>query len=204
MKRRMLALVGALILAALLMVMALGFPKRGSREVSKVTPTPEGASMDVALAVVNGERVVLDVWREQYLLDQVMSRLSGQPAPTPRETLERLINSTLLLDAYPPGEEIAGRDVSQRMAQLKAVWGVDETVLRTRLEAVGLSREVLTHTVAQLLAVESAQAQLKATGADLDTWLQDARRRAQLRIDESLLADVTPPIAPTSTPRPDM
>jgi hypothetical protein len=160
--------------------------------------------MDVALAVVNGERVVLDVWREQYLLDQVMSRLSGQPAPTPRETLERLINSTLLLDAYPPGEEIAGRDVSQRMAQLKAVWGVDETVLRTRLEAVGLSREVLTHTVAQLLAVESAQAQLKATGADLDTWLQDARRRAQLRIDESLLADVTPPIAPTSTPRPDM
>lgn len=203
MKRRMLALVSALILAAFLMVMALGFLKRGAREVSKVTPTPEGASIDVALAVVNGERVALDVWREQYLLDQMLSRLSGQPAPAPKETLERLINSKLLLQAYPPDEEIAGRDVSQRMAQLKAAWGVDETVLRTRLEAVGLTREVLTHTVAQLLAVESAQAQLKASGADLDTWLQDARQRAELRIDESLLADVTPPILPTFTPQPD-
>ncbi len=200
MKRRILALVGALSLAAFLMVIALWLPTRQSRESLRPTSTPAA----IALAVVNDERITLDMWREQYLLDQVMNRLSGQPTPTPGETLDRLINNVLLLQAYPPDTGAAEQEVPQHIAQLKAAWGFDETILHAHLEAAGLKRDVLTRTVAQLLAVESAQAQLEASGADLDPWLRDARQRANLKIDESPFAEITPPVAPTLTPRPDM
>jgi hypothetical protein len=199
MKRRMLALVGALSLAALLMVMVLWLPNLEMWKPPDVTSTSE----TIALAVVNGEQVALDMWRQQYLLDQVMSRLTGQPTPTPAGTLDRLINNVLLLQAYPSDEVAADQDVARHIAQLKTAWGFDEAILCAHLEAAGLSREVLTRTIAQLLAVEAAQAQLEATGADPEMWLQDARRRAKLQIDESLFADITPPLAPTPTPHPD-
>ncbi len=199
MKRRILALLGSLSLAAFLMVVALWLPSLGTREPLGVTPASDAS----VLAMVNDEPVALDVWRQQYLLDQVMSQLSGQPLPTPRETLERLVNDALLLQAYPAVRVATAQDISQHIAQLETAWGFSEALLVAHLEAAGLRREVLTRTVAQLLAVEDAQVQLEVTGADLEAWLRDVRQRASIEIDESLFAELTPPVAPTFTPHPD-
>ncbi|MBN1487101.1 MAG: hypothetical protein JW981_05620 [Anaerolineae bacterium] len=153
-------------------------------------PTPEPT-----LATVEEQVISVDYWTERYLVDQIMSHLAGKPSPSPRETLDRLINEALLLQAYPPEREITTEEVEQRLATLQTTWDVNDATLNTQLKSSGLSRSIVTHTVKQLLVVETAQRQLEATGADVATWLTEARESHKIRVDEALFARTAPPVA---------
>jgi hypothetical protein len=53
------------------------------------------------VATINGQIISSDQWNRATQLDTVMSQLAGQPAPSAEETLDRLVNEILALEAVP-------------------------------------------------------------------------------------------------------
>jgi hypothetical protein len=165
------------------------------------TPTPDPAQQIVAR--VGGQHITLADWAVAYYLDAIMYRLSGQPVPPPGETLNRLVNDALILDAA-AGEGIAvsDDDVEARIAQLEAVWGLTDEQVNAELAAFDLTREVWAEAIARLLTVERY---LHGVGIDLAAgehsealgeWLEAQRAQTSIEIDTQGLQPTLP------TPRP--
>ncbi len=194
MNRRVLYLVVVMVLTVGLVGVALTLLARAPQPLPPATPTPE----DVPIATVNGEVIGFRYWVEQCLLDQVMSRLAGRASPPPRETLDRLINEALLLQAYPPAESPTDEAVTQRIRELEGGWGIAPATLDAHLQAAGLSRQVLRRTVRHLLMVEAAQRQLPPD-VEPTQWVKRARQEAEIWVDEARLAQTRIPIVPLPT-----
>ncbi len=190
MKQKLYTLIIAFVLTALFLGGGLMLLSQSPQALPTLTPTPS----DLPLATVNGQTIGVNEWAEQYLLDQVLSRLSGQPAPTSRQTLDRLINEALLLQTYPqtPPDEA---EVEQQILDLKLAWQVDDATLTKNLSAAGLSSEVFTRTVRHLLMVKAAQDQLAAEH-DPATWFGEMRQKGNVTVDEATFSRITPPVAP--------
>ncbi len=156
-----------------------------------VTPTPLAESI---VARVNGEPISARQWIEAYALDLLMSRQLGQPAPTPEETLERLINDALLLQGYPQPEPDDGQ-VARRLAELEAATGITTGMITSQLEAWGLPAETLTETLRHLMRVEAANATLEA-GQPVAEWITEARRQATIEVDTKVKAAVLEQLQP--------
>lgn len=155
------------------------------------TPTPE----DNAVVRVNGEPISARQWIEAYALDLLMSRQVGQPAPTPDETLDRLINDALLLQGYPqpvPDD----LQVAKRLADLEAATGITTGMLTLQLEAWGLPSEALTETIRHLMRVEAANAALQAEGKSAAAWIAEARSKATLETNTEIKAAVLKQLGP--------
>ena len=156
------------------------------------TPTPE---VESAVVRVNGEPISAQQWIEAYALDLLMSRQVGQPAPTPEETLDRLINDALLLQGYPqPVPDDA--QVAKRLSELEAATGITTGMITLQLEAWGLPSEALTETIRHLMRVEAANAALQAEGKSVAAWITEARRKATLETNTEIKAAVLKQLGP--------
>ncbi|MBO9361944.1 MAG: hypothetical protein J7452_07050 [Thermoflexus sp.] len=138
---------------------------------------------------------------EAVLLDGVMSRLAGVPAPSPEETLERLINETLVLRAAPPLPEPGPDEVEAQIQALGTAWGVTEEQITAALGEVGLNRQSLERSIARLLRVQRAQAILESQGTPVQEWLAQERARTRVVIYREQLRVrfrfPTPAVTPT-------
>lgn len=189
-------LLGLLIALLLVGIFAFGMALLLNQTETRA-PRPTPMPNDRPLARVDEQFIGVNFWAEQYLLDQVMSRIAGQPMPAPRETLERLINEMLLLQAYPPAEQPTPEEAEAQLAALLAAWDVDELTLLIHFERAGLTRADVIRSLQRLLLVGRAQMLLLAETADPVAWVNTARAATIIYIDESLFAALTPPIAPT-------
>jgi hypothetical protein len=171
------------------------------------TPTPDPAQEVVAR--VDEQRITFADWTVAFYLDVLMSRLSGQPVPAARDTLDRLVNDALILSAS-AGEGIAASeaDVKSRIVLLEANWGLTDEQVVDELTAIGLNREAWAGAIARLLTVERYLAEVvwadvPAEGqADaLAAWLETHHAQANVEIDTRGLRPALPEpmLLPTAT-----
>jgi cytochrome c biogenesis protein CcmG/thiol:disulfide interchange protein DsbE len=126
-------------------------------------------------------------------LDRVMSQLARQPLSSAEETLDRLINEVLVLEAA--GLQNAEADpaaIEKRIAALEAAWGIGDEQVVAALKEAGLSRETLVRRAGRLLLVEQGLTIIAAQRGDADAWLNQARRQAHVTLHMPLAA--TPPV----------
>nr|HID13035.1 hypothetical protein [Anaerolineae bacterium] len=163
-------------------------------------PTPMTSSIistpadDPVVASVNGRSIRYSFWMEAVLLDQVMSGLAGQTAPTPDETLQRLINEELVLQAIPPERAPTAEQVEAQIAALEQTWGVDDAAVVTALVGAGLDRAAFERAVERLLVVQAGLEALQRQGYDTTAWMEEQRASAKILIFENVAA-LTIPIA---------
>lgn len=146
--------------------------------------TPAAASV---VASVNGHPISHAFWTEAVLLDQVMNQLANQPASHPDETLERLINEELVLEAFPPAQMPSTEQVEQQIAQLEGVLGISDADIATALENVGLDRAALERTIERVLVIQQGLQTLQSQGHETAEWLEEQRATADITIDEQSL-----------------
>ena len=169
-------------------------PGEPSPMITPAVPTP---SDDPVVASVDDRPIQHSFWMEAVLLDQVMSGLSGQPAPTPDETLQRLVNEELVLNDSPPDQEPTAEQIEARIIALEQAWGVDDDAVVTALERVGLTRAAFERAVGRLLAVQAGMEALESQGHDTTAWLEEQRARAEIVIHEEF-KDVPVPSIPVA------
>jgi hypothetical protein len=143
--------------------------------------TPAAASL---AASVNGRSISHAFWTEAVLLDQVMNQLAGQPTSHPDETLQRLINEELVLEAFPPAQMPSTEQVEQQIAQLERALGISDADILTALENVGLARAALEQTVERVLVIQQGLQALQSQGYDTAVWLEEQRANADITIDK--------------------
>jgi hypothetical protein len=165
-----------------------------------ITPAIPIPSDDPVVASVDGRPITQSFWLEAVLLDQVMSGLAGQPAPAPDETLQRLINEELVLQASSPEQQPTAEQIEARIAALEQSWGVDDAAVVTALEKVGLTRAALERTVGRLLAVEAGMEALERQGYDTTAWLEEQRASAQIVVHRELKDVAVPYVPPAPAP----
>ncbi|MBU0704923.1 MAG: hypothetical protein KKC18_13770 [Chloroflexi bacterium] len=182
------------------LALLLAFLARGPGELAPVInlATPP-QSDDPVVASVNGHTISRSSWVEAVLLDQVLSGLAGQPAPTSEETLQRLINEELVLQAIPPEQEPTAEQVETHIATLEQDWGVYDSAVVTALERTGLERAMFERAVGRLLMVQAGLETLREQGYDTDAWLEEQRNDADIQIFENVAAL---PIPTTQSPVP--
>jgi hypothetical protein len=194
--------IGVALVAVLFLLKGLGAPL--STPVP-FTPTPDPAQAVVAR--VGEQRITFGDWAVAFYLDALMSRLSGQPAPTARETLDRLVNDALILSAAADkGFDVGETDVEARLLLLQANWGLTDEQITAELTAIGLTREVWAEAVARLLTVERYLAEVvwadvapQGQPDALAAWLEAHRAQAQVEVDTSGLQPVLPEPLPVPT-----
>jgi hypothetical protein len=186
-----------------LVVVVLGLSQEATRTAPPpTTPVPTSIT-DPVVATVNGQPIGRHDWSETVLLDQVMSRLAGVPAPSAEETLERLINEALVLQAAPQ-EPPSDRDTEAQIATLEAAWGVTNDQTVGALEAAGLGRDALVRAVTRLLMVQRAQEALtEAEEISIEDWLLREREDAEIAVHrEQMQAALVPPPTEFLPPQP--
>jgi hypothetical protein len=149
-----------------------------------IVPTP--TDDDPTVASVNGRSIKRSFWTEAALLDQVMSGLTGQPAPAPDETLQRLINEELVLAAFPPERAATAAQVEGYIALLEQTWTVDDSSIIEALEQAGLTRAVFERTIERLLAIQAGLETLQSQGYETTAWLEEQRASAEVTINQGL------------------
>jgi hypothetical protein len=162
---------------------------------------------DPTVASVNGRPIKRSFWMQAVLLDQVMSGIAGQPAPTPDETLQRLINEDLLISAFPPEQPPTTDQIEAQIARLEDSLGVTDDAVIPALDNVGLDRPAFVQAVGRLLIVQASLDALQAQGYHVSTWLQEQRASVEIVFDAELdsvamaqlPASPTPPQTPLST-----
>ncbi|MCX7682910.1 MAG: hypothetical protein N2508_13260 [Anaerolineae bacterium] len=207
----------ALLLVGLLALGGIGglmmFLSRGARvnvtpALSRVPIPSPGPTEEQAIATVNGHPIPHSLWVESVLLDQVMSTLAGQPASTPEETLQRLINEVLILEAFPAAHTPSAAEIAAHIARLEQGWGVDDRAVVMALQRAGLDRSALERAVGRLLRVQAGLEALRAQGYEESTWLERKLAESKVVINTQLQRATlfpTPPsiaAAPTPTPPP--
>jgi len=193
--------VGIAMVAGLMLLLA--FLRRGpgplSPMITPVTPTPTD---DPVVASVNSHPIHHSFWLEATLLDQVMSGLSGQLAPTPEETLQRLINEELVLQAASPERGPTTEQVEAQIGALEQVWGVDDAAVVAALERAGLTRAALERAVERLLTVQSGLEVLESQGYESDVWLEEQRASAEIVFNDTFVDVVAAATAIPTVPSP--
>ncbi len=176
---------GAAIVGLLLITMTLG--------QETVLSTPLGivhtatVANDPAVVTVNGRPIGVNEWVETVRVDQVMNVLAGQPAPSPEETLDRLVNG-LLVDEFVSLQQPAEDEVEVQIAAYEAAWGVSDEQVVAALAGAGLEREALLRAVSRALALQQAQSTLQANGTAVDGWLAERREQAEIVYDAERMA----------------
>ena len=202
--------------AVLLLVAVIAFTSGEPREAAPVTLSPAPtAPADADVATVGGEAISRGDWLNAVALDQIMSRLAEVAIPTPRDTLERMINERLMLQNGPAAEPPTAEEVASYIVQLESAWGIGDAQLNRILDQIGVSRAALEETVARLMTVQRQQAALEAEGVPVTDWLTEQREAVEIEVDEAqvdagdlpeqvaqVLADVatTDPSSPAATP----
>ncbi|HEY73541.1 MAG: hypothetical protein DRJ03_17985 [Chloroflexi bacterium] len=194
--------VGMAVVAGLGLLLA--FLGRGPTKPSSAIPPPSQPD-DPIVASVDGSAISQLSWQEAVLLDQVLSGLAGQSAPTPDETLQRLINEELVLQATSEQEPTA-EQVETQIAALQQAWGVGEDAVTVALERVGLTHAAFEQAIGRLLKAQAGLSSLENQGHDTAAWLEKQRASADIQIFESAAVLPVPttqssPI-PTSVPSP--
>ena len=175
--------IGVVVIAGLGLLLAfLGRePSAPALTISPITSPPPD---DPVVASVDGHPLRYSFWMEAVLIDQVMSGLAGQPAPTPDETLQRLINEELVLQAFPPEQEPTASQIEARIAALEQTWGMDDAAVVTTLVEAGLDRAALERATGRLLAVQASLEALQSQGYDTQAWLEEQRASAEIVLNE--------------------
>lgn len=204
---RVWALLGVGIAVVIGIGLLLAFLGREPGEPSPmITPAARPASDGPVVASVDGRPIQQSFWMEAVLLDQVMSGMAGQSAPSPDETLHRLINEDLVLKSFPPEQEPAAGQIKARITALEQAWSVDDDAVMTALEQVGLNRAAFERAIGRLLTVEAGMDALASQGDDPADWLEEQRASADIVINEEFLDVAVPHVpiaqAPTATPEP--
>lgn len=183
--------VGVVVIAGLGLLLALlsRGPGAPSPIATSAIPTP---SDEPIVASVNGRPIKHAFWMEAVLIDQVMSGLSGQPVPTPEETLQRLINEELILSAIPLEQALTAEQVEAQIATLEQAWEVSDVAVVTALEKAGLNRTVFEQTIRRLLAVQAGLETLRGQGHDITSWLDEQRASARIVINEKFESVAVP------------
>jgi hypothetical protein len=192
--------VGIGVAAALgLLLVLLGRGPGEPAPVASAIPAPTTDDPVVVSIVFDRDTraIKYSFWQETVLLDQVMSGLSGQPAPTPDETLQRLINEELVLHAFPPEQEPPAEQIEARIAALERGWGVGDAAVTTALERVGLARATFEQAVGRLLAVQTGLEALQSQGYDTTAWLEEQRAKAEVVLNQEL-DDLPTPYVPVA------
>jgi hypothetical protein len=195
---------GAALVALLLLLRGLNAPLP--------TPAPSTSTPDPAQAVVArvGERrITFGDWSVAFYLDALMSRLSGQPVPTARDTLDRLVNDALILSASADKGIAAAADVETRIALLEVNWGLTDEQVVDQLTAIGLDRRIWVDAIGHLLTVERYLAEVVWADVPADdqadalaAWLQAQHAQANVEIDIPRLQPVLPEYVLTSAATP--
>jgi len=185
----------AVVVGLSLLLVFLG--REPGKPAPMITPAIPAPSDNAVVASIDGRPIHHAAWMEAVLLDHVMSGLSGQPAPTPEETLQRLINEELVLQAYPPERAPTAEQIEARIATLEQAWGIDDSAVVTALEKSRLTRATLERTVGRLLTVEAGLEALQSQGTDETVWLEEQRASANIVIDETLV-DTSVPYVPVA------
>ncbi len=188
--------VGVAVLAGLGLLLAF-LGREPSAPAPTITPTTPTPSEGPVVASVDGRPIRYSFWMETILLDQVMSGLAGQPAPTRDETLQRLINEELALQAFPPEQEPTVDQVEARIAALEQTWGVDDAAVVTALVEAGLDRAAFERATRRLLAVQASLEALQSRGHDTKSWLEEQRASAEIVLNEEF-ENVTAPVLPSA------
>lgn len=196
---------GVALVALLLLLKGLGAPL--PTPVPR-TPTPDPAQEVVAR--IGEKRITFADWAVAFYLDALMSHLSGQPAPAASETLDRLVNDTLILAAAAKeGIAASEADAEARIALLLANWGLTEDQVAAEMAAIGLNREIGVEAIAHLLTVERyltevVWADVPAEGQEnaLADWLQTHRAQVGVEVDTRGLQPLLPASMPVPTPMP--
>jgi|YNPNPStandDraft_1061719.scaffolds.fasta_scaffold09391_2 hypothetical protein len=200
----------ALLIVGILALSGVGLLMMFLNQAATATPTPvpqpsPGPPREQIVATVNGRAISHTLWVESVLLDQVMSGMAGQPAPTPEETLQRLINEALILEAFTSVRSPSPAEIEAHIAAMERSWGVEDSAVVKALQEVGLSRAALERSVGRLLRVQAAIEALRAQGYDEGTWLKGRLAEARVVINTELQqATVFPTpttlaVAPTPT-----
>jgi hypothetical protein len=174
------------------------------------SPTSTTRSGEI-VATVNGEPIERSVWLEAVLVDQVMSGLAGVVPPSPEETLDRMINERLMINAVEPDEPSA-QQIEATIVDMEDTWGVDDDQVTQALEQVGLNRESFENAIARVLMVQQSQEILLSRGHTPEDWLAQERAGAAIEIfaERLTLDDLTSEaeedstaVAPETDPAPD-
>ena len=197
-KQNNISRMAAVIVVGLVAIVGLGLlltllgrgPGAPSLAVEPTAPHPD----DQPVATVNKHDIYYSEWVEASLLDQVMSRLSGQTPPTPDETLQRLINESLVLAAFPPSAHPDDEAIAARIAALEQSWGADDATVQAALEQVGLTYGSLERAVGRLLEVQAALEEMESQGYDSTAWLEEQRSTARVEIEDDLVNATVPRI----------
>lgn len=155
------------------------------------------------VATVNGTEITREAWQLATTLDAVMSQIARQPIPSAEETLDRLVNEIIVLDAVPVvAVNPSPAEIEARIEGLTTRWDMTADTLNTTLTDAGLTRMDLANRVARLLRVETALTQLAAQEPDVNAWLLDARTNAEIGLYSSL-TPALPETVDDAAPDPD-
>ena len=146
------------------------------------------------MARINDSAINYSFWMEMVVLDQVMSGLAGQPAPTPEETLQRLVNEELVMEAFPPEQAPTTEGIEAQIAALEQTWGVNDAAVVAALESTGLTRTAFERAVERLLVVQMGLEALRSQGDDSISWLEQQRADAEIWVMEGIAALAIPTI----------
>jgi hypothetical protein len=149
---------------------------------------------------VNGYTITQSYFSQTVRLNEILGELSGVPTLDEEETLQRLIMSELILQGVTSLEEPTQHDVESFIASLEEGWGVsDETVVQ-RLQAAGLERAFLEHTIERLLTVEAGVQSLRDEGHSIAEWLTEQEQDAEITVSEDLFSAEEAEASPTARP----
>jgi hypothetical protein len=208
--------VGIAVIAGLGSLLAL--LGRGPGDAAPViAPALSTPTEDPVVASVAGRPIRYSVWMEAVSLDQVMSGMAGPPAPTPNETLQRLINADLVLQTVPPEQAPTAEQVKAQISAMEQMWGVDDTAVVAALEKTGLTRAAFERAVERSLAVQAGLQALQNQGHDPTAWLEAQRASTEIVLNQefenesvlyipiaqSPIAMATTSPIPTPVPAPD-
>ncbi len=189
---RIWAVIGIGIAVIAVLGLLLAFLGRGLGPLAPmITPAVPTPPDDPVVASVNAHAIHYSFWTELVLLDQVLSGLAGQPAPSPGETLQRLINEELVLEAFSPEQAPTEEQIEAWIAALEQTWGVDDAAVVTALERVGLTRAMFEREIGRLLTVQAGLEALQSQGYDATAWLEEQRASAEIQV----FPDVAMPVA---------
>ncbi len=182
-----------------------GAPSEPAQAAQNLAQASQPLDPDEVVATVNGQAINRQAWQQATRLDAAMSQLAAQPIPTAEETLDRLINEIIVLNAAFPltqgqgGKPPAAAEVEARLQALETAWQVNDDAVVTALAKAGLERADLVERVSRLIQVEAALKQISSQQADLNVWLAQARASAEIGLYRALV-DSAAPQAPAATP----
>lgn len=187
----------ALVGLGLLMVFLSRGPGAPAPMVASPAPTIDE---DPTVASVNGRPIKRSFWMQAALLDQVMSGIAGQPAPSSDETLQRLINEDLLLSSFPPEQPPTTDQIEAQITRLEDSWRVTDDAVILALDNVGLDRPAFVQAIGRLLIVQASLDTLQAQGYHISTWLEEQRASAEIVLDAEVDSVVAAQLPASPTP----